>query len=282
MAGYTGRVRSRLLGGAAILSLCCIGGAVIAQNSPQTEPAPPPAPTPSTPAPEPGVPAAPGATPPPAGEAAPPAEATHRARVRCRKFPWPVSAPSRARRRAARRGQLPPGRTPGAKYRARYRPSQRLVGQRHPTETGAPNAAAGPPAAATGEPDDGLRRGRQRASDHAPWRGRRGGARLDGDRAFRRRQGQPVLPARLEPRSRHRPRHISWTTCRSICRPMCTARATPTSTGSFRKPSAAWISAKVRISPTWETSRTPATCTSICATASTKHRAGHRRQLRLL
>ena len=52
------------------------------------------------------------------------------------------------------------------------------------------------------------------------------------------------------------------TTYRSICRPTPMARATPISTGSFPKPSADWISARGRIGPTWETSRTPATCTS--------------------
>ena len=55
-----------------------------------------------------------------------------------------------------------------------------------------------PGGAAVGEPDDGFRRGRQRASDDAPRRGRRSGARHGGDRAFRRLARPPVLPARLE------------------------------------------------------------------------------------
>lgn len=51
-------------------------------------------------------------------------------------------------------------------------------------------------------------------------------------------------------------------TSRSICRLTPTARATPISTGSFRKPSADWISAKGRTGPMSATSKTPAICTS--------------------
>ena len=62
----------------------------------------------------------------------------------------------------------------------------------------------------------------------------------------------------------------SSTTCRSTCRPTRTARATPTSTGSSRKPSTRSKSARDRISPTSATSPPPATCMSTCATASTR------------
>ena len=48
--------------------------------------------------------------------------------------------------------------------------------------------------------------------------------------AQRRGQGQPVLPARLQPRSRHRLRDDAWPACRSTCRRTGTARAIPIST----------------------------------------------------
>ena len=73
---------------------------------------------------------------------------------------------------------------------------------------------------------------RRRRSRSARYCGRaslRERARARGHAAQRRGQGQPVLPARLQPRPRHRPRDLS-PACRSTCRRTATARATRTST----------------------------------------------------
>ncbi len=58
------------------------------------------------------------------------------------------------------------------------------------------------------EPDVGDRRRSQRASGHPPGRDPRSRARPVGDAAQRRRQGQPVFPARLQSRPRHRHRDL--------------------------------------------------------------------------
>ncbi len=55
-------------------------------------------------------------------------------------------------------------------------------------------------------------------------------ARADRHPTQRRRQSEPILPARFQSRSRHRPRDHASTVCRSTCRRTDTARATPIST----------------------------------------------------
>ena len=52
---------------------------------------------------------------------------------------------------------------------------------------------------------------------HAAGRDARGGAGPDRHPALGRGQGEPVFPARLQPRPRHRHRASGWTACRSTC-----------------------------------------------------------------
>ena len=62
----------------------------------------------------------------------------------------------------------------------------------------------------------------------APGRGARDRARPDPHAAQRRRQGEPVLPARLQPRPRHRLRDVDRRRAGEPARRTATARATPT------------------------------------------------------
>ena len=101
-----------------------------------------------------------------------------------------------------------------------------------PYETGAPNVAGGAVVAPTMASQMTVsRRGPQRPPGHAPRRDRRSGAGPDGGRCT----PTPARPisitcaAGISITAPTSPR--SSTTCRSICRPMPTARATPTSTG---------------------------------------------------
>ena len=61
----------------------------------------------------------------------------------------------------------------------------------------------------------------------APGRGAGNGARPDRHPACRRRQGQPVFPARLQPRPWHRFRHLGRRRAGRTCRRMPTAKAIP-------------------------------------------------------
>ena len=70
----------------------------------------------------------------------------------------------------------------------------------------------------------------RKPADAAPGRGARVRARRHRHPAQRRRQGEPVLPARLQPRPRHRLRDLGRRHAGQHADAMRTARATPTST----------------------------------------------------
>ena len=188
----------------------------------------------------------------PSAAAAPPAARRFR----------PSMSPPRTPSRAPTRSKPAPGR--GAKRSGDPRAAVALPDRR------SQHCRRRAGSAAVGEPDDVFRRRSQRSSDHPARRNPRSGARPGGGRC---------MPTAARPISITCAATISitaptWppmsTTCRSICRPTRMARAIPTSTGSFRKPSAAWTSARGRISPTSATSPAPATCTCRCATASSR------------
>ena len=91
--------------------------------------------------------------------------------------------------------------------------------------------------------------------------------------ALRRRQGEPVLPARLRRRPRHRPGADRSTACRSTWCRTRTARASPTPTSSSRRSSSAWRSPRARTSRTRATSRPRARSTWSRATTSSTARS---------
>ena len=122
---------------------------------------------------------------------------------------------------------------------------------------------------AVGEPGRDHRAAARRAADHAGGRGARNRAGRDHQPAQRRGQSQPVLPARLQPRSRHRLRDDR----RRHAGQHADARARPGLLGSqFPDPRARQrraVSRRARTSPIRATSPPPAPRTSTTRTRST-------------
>ena len=132
---------------------------------------------------------------------------------RCKHKPAGTAAAQRARRPRSDASNDHSGRQAHKRPRtARDRANSRAVGSGRARRAGSqrarvgqPNTAQGPVAAAKhGEPDDGDGCRAQRAPLHPPRRNSRSRARPHRHPAQRRRQSQPVFPARLQSRSRHR------------------------------------------------------------------------------
>ena len=202
----------------------------------------------------------------PAGPPPAPTTAAHRAARRFRPSRFPPSGSHRRNRRPA------PAPANGTARSAAPAPPS-------PYETGAPNVAGGTPVV--------PQLASQMTISGAGLNARpmtRPGASARSRAGARRRSSIPTAarPTSITCAATISTTAPTWrrsgTTCRSICQPTRTARATRISTVSFRKRSADWRSARGRISPTSATSPMPATLhISLRDSVDAEYPVGHRR-----